>query len=114
MIVVRAQNDAAVTGTSTHPSTIMSAERIESHRLRGETGSATGCTGAAGGAAVVVAVVVGAAGAAGAGAGADVEAGVGSGAVAGVGVVGTGTVSPFVLIPSSVLGARGLGVTRAV
>lgn len=81
---------------------------MESHRLRGETGSATGCTGAAGGPAVV----------AGADAGADAaaDAGVASGAVAdvGVGVVGTGTVSPFVLIPTSVPAHGGVGLTRAV
>src|SRR6476620_7165093 len=73
-MVVRAQKEAAVTGTSTQPRTIMSADRMESHRRGGEAGAATGSSGPVG---------------------------------APVVVVGTGTVSPLLLMPTSVLAHRG-------
>ncbi len=103
MIVPRTQKDVAVTGTSTQPSTIIIAERIESHRRRDGTGPAGGALPEVVPDVVseVVSVPV------------PVAGGVAAG-VAAVAVVGTGTVSPLELMPPASSPGGMPGLTLAV
>ena len=101
----RTQKDVAVTGTSTQPSTIIIAERIESHRRRSVTGSAGGALPEV--VAEVVSEVVSEAVAV-------PLAGAVAAGVAAVAVVGTGTVSPLELMPPASSHGGRPGLTRRV